>query len=107
MQDQWAIVELMGHTRLGGKVSETELFGVKLGRIDVPVKDGGFVTQYFSGGSLYRLTPCDEQTARIAAVQSQPQPISPWELQRFLPSTKLPSDEEIRFDDDDNDSDPI
>lgn len=38
MNEQWAILELMGHVRLSGRVSEEERFGCKLGRIDVPVE---------------------------------------------------------------------
>lgn len=34
--EQWAIVELMGHVRVAGRVTEEEHFGSKLGRIDIP-----------------------------------------------------------------------
>ena len=33
--ETWAIVELMGHVRVAGFVTEEERFGVKLGRIDI------------------------------------------------------------------------
>ena len=33
---KWAIVELMGHLRLAGLLSEEEHFGAKMGRIDIP-----------------------------------------------------------------------
>ncbi len=36
MSEQWAIVELMGHVKIAGRISEEEKFGGKLGRIDVP-----------------------------------------------------------------------
>ena len=59
---EYAIVELMGHVRHVGRVTEVERFGTKMGRVDVP-KDGdfakGFTTHFFSGASLYRFTPCD------------------------------------------------
>lgn len=32
----WAILELMGHRRLGGRVSQVEQYGVPMLRIDVP-----------------------------------------------------------------------
>jgi hypothetical protein len=86
--DQWAVVELMGHLTVAGKVSEVELFGSKMGRIDVPAPDGGFVTQYFGGGSVYRISPCDEATARYRARENQPKLISPWELSRMLPKAQ-------------------
>lgn len=77
--DQWAILELMGHVRLAGRVTEEEHFGTKLGRIDIPSGDG-FTTQYFSGGSIYRLTPTTEAIARRVAQSNQPQPVHRWEL---------------------------
>lgn len=77
--DQWAILELMGHVRLAGRVTEEEHFGAKLGRIDIPNGDG-FTTQYFSGGSIYRLTPTTEEIARGVAARNQPEPVHRWEL---------------------------
>lgn len=65
--EQWAIVELYGHVKLAGRVTEEDVFGRTLGRIDIPTGDGGFVTQYFGGGSIYRLTPCSEEAARQVA----------------------------------------
>jgi hypothetical protein len=65
--EQWAIVELYGHVKLAGRVTEEDVFGRTLGRIDVPLADGGWVTQYFGGGSIYRLTPCSEAAARQVA----------------------------------------
>ena len=62
---EYAIVELMGHRRLAGRISEVERFGAKLLRIDVP-QDGsfaeGWITQYYGGGSIYAITPTDEAT---------------------------------------------
>jgi hypothetical protein len=63
-EEQWGIVELMGHVRIGGKVSEEQKFGVVMGRIDIPQKDGKFVTQYFGGSSIYRFHPSTEEAAR-------------------------------------------
>lgn len=106
----WAVLELMGHVKLAGKVTEEERFGSKMGRIDIPgiVPCGlldseshkiapdacpqcagtgtveRFSTQYFSGSSIYRLTPVTEEVARAVAANHKPQPISPWELPRAL-----------------------
>jgi hypothetical protein len=80
--DQWAVVELMGHVRLAGRLTEETHFGTALGRIDIPTGDGDteFVTQYFGGGSVYRITPVSEEAARQAARSAQPQPIYRLEL---------------------------
>lgn len=79
--EEWAIVELLGHVRLAGLVSEEEHFGGKVGRIDVPTSDDGFITQYFGHGSIYRLTPCTEDIARAVALRNQPRPVHQFELQ--------------------------
>lgn len=84
--DSWAIVELMGHVRMAGRVTEEERFGSKVGRIDIP-KDDGFTTVYFTAGSIYRLTAVSEEMARAVAKGSQPRPVHQWELPK-------PDDEE-------------
>lgn len=77
--DSWAVVELMGHVKMAGRVTEEERFGAKMGRVDIPQGDA-FVTQYFGGGSVYRLTPCTEETARRVATLGVPKPVNVWEL---------------------------
>ena len=79
-EQQWAVLELLGHVRVAGKVTEEEHFGGVLGRIDIPDVNGGFTTQYFGGSSIYRLMPTTEEIARAVALTSQPEPIHPWEL---------------------------
>src|SRR5580698_1089862 len=80
----WAILELMGHVRLGGKVSEEECFGAKMGRIEIPQADGSFVTQFFGGSSVYRLTPVSEEAARAVALHCQPEPVHSWEMPKAI-----------------------
>lgn len=80
----WAILELMGHVRLAGLVSEEMKFGVVMGRIDIPREadalNGAFTTQFFGGSSVYRLTPTTEEIARSIAKANQPNPAHRWEL---------------------------
>lgn len=77
---EWAIVELMGHVKMAGYVTEAELFGSKLARIDIPGPDDKFVTQYFGGSSVYRITPTTEEIARAVAKHNSPAPVHRWEL---------------------------
>jgi len=76
---EWCVVELMGHVRMAGLVSEEERFGVKVGRIDVPIGDA-FTTIYFGGSSIYRVTPTTEEIARSVAKRNEPQPVHRFEL---------------------------
>ncbi len=81
--DSWAIVELMGHVRTAGRVTEEEHFSVKLGRVDVPDVDGQFTTIYFSGSSIYCITPCSEESARAVALRNKPEPVHQYELPKL------------------------
>ena len=91
--EQWGIVELMGHVRVAGKVTEEEHFGSKMGRIDIPDGREGFTTQWFGGSSVYRLTPTTEAIARAVAAKSQPEPVYQWELPPARGKRPDPEDE--------------
>lgn len=98
----WAILELMGHVKVSGYVTEEELFGSKLGRIDVPADDEReTVTQYFGGQSVYRLTPVSEDVARAFARRSRPQPVQVYELAlpEPRPSAGYPDHDDPDIDD--------
>lgn len=81
-EELWGILELMGHVRIAGRITEEERFGGKLGRIDIP-QDDKFVTQYFNASSIYRLTPCTEDVARAVAGHCSPQPVYSYELPKL------------------------
>lgn len=72
---EYAVVELMGHVRHVGRLTEVDRFGSKMGRIDIP-KGGkfedGFTSVFFSGSAIYRVTPCD-----LATVERANQPSAP------------------------------
>lgn len=85
----WAIVELMGHVRYGGKVSKDNQFGTAMLRIDVPQADGTFVSQLINPSSLYRLTMCAEELARAAADHGNPRPMESWEVRHLLAAPEL------------------
>lgn len=78
----WAILELMGHRRLGGMVEETTLAGAGVLRIDIPAAEEGktYATQYYPPSSVYCLTPCSEDAAKAAARLNRPAPVAQWEL---------------------------
>lgn len=105
MNETWAVLELMGHVRTAGRVSEVELFGVKMGRIEIPNGDG-WVTQFFGGSSVYRLTPCGEAEARAVAAANQPRPVHSWEMARDEVPRGL-HESPHRYDDDSDDDDDL
>lgn len=74
--ETWAIVELMGHVKTAGKVSEEPHFGTVLLRIDIPEHNSKQAhTEFHGGQAIFRLTPCDEQIARMVLAQTFTPPI--------------------------------
>lgn len=90
--DSFAIVELMGHVRLAGRLTEEERFGCKMGRIDIPTKNG-LVTQFFGGSSVYRITPCSEEIAKEVAKTSEHEPVHSWSLRQLDQTPFTPGEE--------------
>ncbi|HET7486860.1 MAG TPA: hypothetical protein VFJ85_02960 [Acidimicrobiales bacterium] len=77
----WAVLELMGHRRLGGYVAEATVAGAGFLRIDVPGEgDEPVASQFYSPSSVYCLTPTTEAMARAVAAHNVPQPVARWEL---------------------------
>jgi hypothetical protein len=87
---EWCVLELMGHRRLAGFVTEQQIGGASFIRIDVPAAAGapdaketerGWVaTQFYGASSVYCLTPTTEALARKVAVHYAPAPVNRWEL---------------------------
>lgn len=84
----WAIVELFGHQKIAGEVSEEALAGGSFLRVDVPA-EGDYVafTRFYGASAVYSITPVSEEVARLACRQIAPKPMTIWvpELQRIAP----------------------
>lgn len=87
---EWAIVELFGHKRMAGRISDQEIGGCSFVRIDVPetVKSPAW-TKLLGQGSIYGITITDEQTARICADNFTPDPMDRWTIEGMI--SKLPA----------------
>lgn len=110
--DTWAIVEMFGHKRIAGKLSEHVLGAAALIRCDVPevqldqeTKSPAY-TRYLGVGSIYGITPCSEEVARAAAARIvRYDPPIPLEFQPPAQLAARTSDAEIIDDDDEIDGD--
>jgi len=87
----WALVELFGHQRIVGYLSQQTFGTGVLFRVDVPdlLKDGklarkGF-TRYFGLSAIYSITPCDESMVRsmLPSVDGTPGEARPLSLGSF------------------------
>lgn len=107
----WAVLELMGHRRLGGYLQEVTIAGGAFIRIDVPgdTDDSDPVaTQLYSPSAVYCISPTTEELARAVASRNQPAPVHRWELP--APKTEpvdadIVADHEDGLDDFDEDED--
>ena len=83
--EHYALVELFGHQRIAGKVTEAEIGGGKFIRVDVPaIGDAQPLTRFYSPGAIYGITPVTEETALALAAQFRVEPITPWEAKNAL-----------------------
>jgi hypothetical protein len=71
--EAWAIVELMGRSRVAGRLSRDTQFGTDLLMIDIPFVDG-FVRQFLGATSIFRMTICTEEVARADQVTRDLEP---------------------------------
>lgn len=98
----FAIVELMGRNVIAGYCSQELIAGVAMLRVDVPaVEERPAFTKFFSGGSIYAITPTDEEAAVTAATRLRSRPIDLWIVPN-RPALPAPSDEDDRADDDED-----
>ena len=81
----WFILELMGHCRLAGWVTEQTIAGAGFLRIDVPGPESKpRATQFYPPASVYAMTPTTEEIARRTAEASRIEPVTRWELRPAL-----------------------
>ncbi len=85
---EWAILELMGHRRLAGFVSEVELGGASFFRLDVHTELEPITTQFYSPAAVYCITPATEAIARAMGERTRPEPVHRYELE---PPKSLPA----------------
>lgn len=75
--DLWAIVEVMGHKRFSGHVSEQSIGGASFIRVDVPAtKRAAAFTKLLGAASIYCISPCSEEIAKADAESNVGNPLS-------------------------------
>lgn len=89
--EAWGLLELFGHQRIAGKLSEETIGGCHFIRIDVPAniptseRDPGTpaYTRYFTNGAIYSMTPTSEAVARKMADSLRTVPVQAYEMPRL------------------------
>lgn len=83
--ETWAIVELFGHNKIAGKVSEQTIGGSSLIRIDVPNTEASpAFTRLLNVSAIYAINPVTEEVAVGYAGRLQSKPIEAWDAREVL-----------------------
>lgn len=86
----WAIIEIFGHQRIAGYMTEQVIGGQGFIRVDVPAIEGSddvgvqAHTKFYGPGAVYAINPVDEPIARLAARQIRHAPVSEYGLRGVL-----------------------
>ena len=110
----YAIVELMGHQKIAGKLTEQVLGGSSFIRVDVPeLPDSPAFTRLLTDKAIYAINPVTEEVARHMARQIKAQPIQAWDARMMIErhmeqaGKRIGQDaEDTEFDEDEDDDQP-
>lgn len=102
----WALVEMMGHQRIVGRVSQDTSLGPALTRVDVPAVAGmPAFSKLLGAASIYAVTPLEEETALHMAASLQAQPLEEWSARRLVENMDRARAPQLAFDQADEDDD--
>lgn len=110
--DTWAIIELFGHSRIAGKVTNVSIAGCGFIRVQVPEHNGKpTYTRDIAPKAVYAINPCDEAAAKASLQYCSESPVIQLcahdierrlrESMRTHETPKLTSGEHDDVDDDD------
>lgn len=92
--NEWALVELFGHQRIVGRVSETTMAGGAFLRVDVPaVAENKAFTRFYGPGAIYCISPVTEEIALQMVANNRHEPVSRYELPQLAAKVQSPEPE--------------
>lgn len=107
--DMWAFVEVMGHSKIAGRLTTRKLGTSVMLQVDVlkPDGTGAWYSKLYAPSSLFSITPCTEEYClkwSKEAARYNATPIPYIEAQRQLPEGSAPrtidvEDDEEEYDD--------
>lgn len=106
VKPMFAVVELFGHARIAGAVTEQTFGGSTFVRVDVPeirISEIDYDTQpaarrertiaahtrSFGPGAIYSINWCDEETAKLAAIGIKHEPLKPYSVREALDQLRV------------------
>ena len=99
--EQHCIIELFGHNKIAGFVTEETIGGCAFLRVDVPTVDGGGVqfTKYFGNGAIYAMNVTTKEEVLKVVGWMFPKPPVP----RAASQLTAGDNDDDQDDDDDDD----
>ena len=92
--NEWALVELFGHQKIVGKVSEATLAGGAFLRVDVPaVAENKSYTRFYGPSAIYSINPVTEEIALGLLSRYRNEPVSRFELPQIAEKAARDDDE--------------
>jgi len=93
----WAVIELFGHDRLAGYVTEEEVAGEAFVRVDVPGKGPDGFSKLFGQKAIYSITPVAEEVALEMVERFASRPLGVWtpSVRRELPPPTVDADDDV------------
>lgn len=91
--NEWALVELFGHQKIVGRVTEATIAGGAFLRVDVPaVDENKAFTRFYGPSAIYSINPVTEEIALAMIKQYRNEPVSRFELPQL--AEKVNQDDE-------------
>lgn len=106
--DTWALVELFGHQRIVGKVTEASIAGGAFLRVDVPAfEENKAFTRFYGPGAIYSINPVAEEIAMGLMRNYRHEPVSRFDFPQIADKVaesdedpgRMPEDEESEEED--------
>ncbi|SFG09183.1 hypothetical protein SAMN05518801_10777 [Novosphingobium sp. CF614] len=92
-EGDYAIVEVLGHRTLVGRIAEVERFGTRLLQVEPFFADAMLGPILLGGGNIYQFTPVPPETAWARRPKEKYQ--IPASILAAVPPAALPSNEEL------------
>lgn len=108
--EMFGVVDLFGHTRIAGQISDFALGGESFVRVDVPaVEDVPAHTRLFGKGAIYSISFTGREIAQAVARNLKSKPITvydvDWETRARMEAVPAIAHKSIHDDDEDDDQD--